>query len=289
VERPEAQDGTYQWDWFDGVSSIWRTRYVIVGATILAGLLTAAVVLVVPRSYQAVATIRIGKVMDRVLVDPLHVGFAINSDSIGGRLRQAGVTDRTPEELAEAVSAVVETQVMGSATVTSPIVSIVASGRTAEAAKRLSLAVAQIIIDEHQPRYNASMKRVGEFREQLQSQVAAIREEIADVEAALRAFRGNPSVAAPAILLMRAQLEEKQTQLLTFMREQRDLDLNLTVNSEMTAVVAEPVIPRSRIRPRRTITTLGGAAAGGLLAVFWAVARDTRRRRESAGTATTAR
>jgi uncharacterized protein involved in exopolysaccharide biosynthesis len=96
-------------------------------------------------------------------------------------------------------------------------------------------------------------------------------------------------VAAPAILLMRAQLEEKQTQLLGFLREQRDLDLNLTVHSEMTRVLAEPGVPRSRIRPRRTITTVGGAATGGLLAVFWAVAWDARRRREGAGTAAAAR
>ena len=227
--------------------------------------------------------------MDRVLVDPLHVAFAVNSDSIGGRLRQAGVTDRSAEQLAEAVSATVDSQVVGATTVTSLIVSVEARGRTVEEAKRLALAVSQVIIDEHRPRYDASMKRVGEFREQLQSQVAAIRSEITEVEAAVRSFRSNPSVAAPAILLMRAQLEEKQTQLLGFLREQRDLDLNLTVNSEMTQVLAEPAVPRSRIRPRRTVTTLGGAAMGGLLAVFWAVAWDARRRREIAGTAAAAR
>jgi uncharacterized protein involved in exopolysaccharide biosynthesis len=289
VERSDTQDSSNSWDWFDGLESIWRARYVIVGATLLAGLLTAAVMLVTPRSYQAVAALRVGKVMDRVLVDPLHVAFAINSDSIGGRLRQAGVTDRSAEQLADAVSAIVDSQVIGNATVTSLVVSVEARGRTVEEAKRLALAASQVIIDEHRPRYDASMKRVGEFREQLESQVAAIRGEITEVEAAVRSFRSNPSVAAPAILLMRAQLEEKQTQLLGFLREQRDLDLNLTVNSEMTRVLAEPAVPRSRIRPRRTITTLGGAAMGGLLAVFWAVAWDARRRRQNAATAATAR
>jgi uncharacterized protein involved in exopolysaccharide biosynthesis len=283
VERSDAPDTTNTWDWLDGLGSLWRARYPIVGATMASGVLTAGVVLMMPRSYHAVATIRVGRVMDRVLADPLHVAVALNSDSIGGRLRQAGFTDRSPEKLAEAVSAGVGTLVVGTNTVASPIVSIDAAAPTVDGAKRLALGVAQIVVDEHTKRYAASVERLSVFREQLQAQVTSITAEIADVEAGLKAFRANPTVAAPAILLMRAQLEEKQTQLLGFLREQRDFDLNLTVNSEKTTIMADPLVPPSRIRPRRTMTTLAGAASGGLLAVFWAVARDARRRRGATG------
>ena len=61
MERSETQDNADAWDWFDGLVSIWRARYVIIGATALAGLLTAAVMLVTPRSYQAVPRFASGR------------------------------------------------------------------------------------------------------------------------------------------------------------------------------------------------------------------------------------
>jgi uncharacterized protein involved in exopolysaccharide biosynthesis len=284
VERPDTQN-TNHWDWLDGLDSIWRARYLVAAATLLAGMLTAAVMLVAPRSYLAVVTLRVGKVMDHLLVDPTHVASEINSESIGVRLRNAAITGRTPEDLGNAVSARVGAQIPGPTTLASPFVAVEARGRTGEEAKRLSMAVAQIVIDEHRPRYDTAMKRVGEYREQLQSQVVAIRGEIAEIESAVRTFRTSPTVGPPAVLLMRAQLEEKETQLLAFLREQRDLDINVTVNSEMTRVLAEPSVLAARTRPRRTMTTVAGAATGGVLAVFWALALDARRRRRSAAAA----
>jgi uncharacterized protein involved in exopolysaccharide biosynthesis len=157
---------------------------------------------------------------------------------------------------------------------------VVAEGDSGDAAKRLALAVAQLIVDDHQRRFDASMERLRVFRSQIDRQIAEVRAEVAEIDAALKTFRSKPTVDAPAILLMRAQLEEKQTQLLDFLREERDLDLNLTIHSERTVVVADPLLPKERLRPRRTITTLAASASGGLLAVFWALVLDGRRRRQ---------
>jgi hypothetical protein len=197
---------------------------------------------------------------------------------MGSRLAKAGFTDRTPEELAGDVGATVRAQVIGTTTSASQFVTVVADGDSPESAKRLVLAAAQVIVDDHQRRFDVWMARLGVFREQIDRQIAAARSDIAEIDAALKDFRTKPTVSAPAVLLMRAQLEEKQTQLLGFMREQRDLDLNLTVQSERTVIVAEPLLPRDRMRPRRTVTTLAGAVSGFVLAVLWAVASDSGRR-----------
>ena len=269
-----------EWTWLEGLEVAWRARYLVVAAALLAGVVVAAIMFLVPRTYGAEATIRVGKVMDRLIADPLNVALEIGDSSMGSRLSRAGFTDRTPETLARAVSAAVPVQGTGATTTPSPFVTVVAEGDSGDAAKRLALAVAQLIVDDHQRRFDASMERLRVFRSQIDRQIAEVRAEVAEIDAALKTFRSKPTVDAPAILLMRAQLEEKQTQLLDFLREERDLDLNLTIHSERTVVVADPLLPKERLRPRRTITTLAASASGGLLAVFWALVLDGRRRRQ---------
>jgi uncharacterized protein involved in exopolysaccharide biosynthesis len=278
VDQQDAHGDVAEWAWLDGIEAIWRARYLVIAAALGAGVLTAVVVLLIPRTYVAVATLKVGKVTDRLIADPLGVSVEIGDISIGSRLAKAGFTDRTPEEFARDVAAAVRVQVIGNTTTPSQFVTVTANGDSPESAKRLVLAAAQVIVDDHQKRFDAWMTRLGVFREQIDRQIAAARSDIAEIDAALKDFRTKPTVSAPAVLLMRAQLEEKQSQLLGFLRELRDLDVNLTVQSERTVVVADPLVPKDRMRPRRTITTLAGAVSGFVLAVLWAVGSDARRR-----------
>jgi hypothetical protein len=165
------------------------------------------------------------------------------------------------------VGAAVRAQVLGNTTSPSQFITVAANGDSPESSKRLVIAAAQVIVDDHRKRFDVWMARLGVFREQSDRQIAA----------ALEDFRTKPTVSAPAVLLMRAQLEEKQSQLLGFLREQRDLDVNPTVQSERTVVVAAPLVPKGRMRRRRTITTLDAAVSRFVLAVLWAVASDARR------------
>ncbi len=278
MDRQDAHGSGQEWNWLDGLDVLWRARYMVIAAALGAGVLTAVIVLLIPRTYGAAATIHVGKVMDRLIADPLNVAVEIGDGSTGSRLARAGFSDQTPEDLAQAVSAAVRVQAVGPATTPSPFITVMAEGDSPDYAKRLARVAAQLIVDDHNAKFDAWMARLGVFREQIDRQIAAARSDIAEIDTALKDFRTRPTVSAPAVLLMRAQLEEKQTQLLNFMREQRDLDLNLTVHSERTVMVAEPLLPRDRMRPRRTVTTLAGAVSGFVLAVLWAVANDARRR-----------
>lgn len=282
MDQQDTHGSVEEWTWLDGLDVVWRARYLVIAAALAAGVLTAVIVLLIPRTYGAVATIRVGKVMDRLIVDPLNVTAEITDSSMGSRLARAGFKDQTPEELAKAVAAAVRVQVVGANTTPTPFVTVMADGDSADSAKRLALAVAQLIVDDHGRRFDSWMERLGVFRAQIDQQITEVRAEVAEIDSALKAFRAKPTVDAPAVLLMRAQLEEKQTQLLNFLREQRDLDLNLKIHSERTVVVADPLLPKDRLRPRRTVTTLAASASGGLLAVFWALVSDGRRRRQTA-------
>lgn len=272
MERPDTTRERDEWDWQDALDSVWRRRFRILVATLASGALTAAVVVLLPRTYGAVTTIRVGRVVDKLLAEPANVAAAINSQSIGGRLRRAGFPDRRPEELADAVAAAVGTLPPGGAeNAPTPFVTIVARGPSVDEARRLSAAVATLVVEEHLARYETIVARHRAYRDDLQRQITAILSEIGEIETALKAFRTNPPVSALGVLLMRAQLQEKQTQLLAFLREQRDVDIGLSANSEKTATVGDTVAPRSLIRPPRTVITLAGTTVGGLLAVFWAL------------------
>lgn len=266
-----------EWSWMDGLFAIWRYRYQIVLATVATGILTAGVMMVIPRSYESVLTLKIGRVLDRPLDEPLQVATLINSPSIGSRLRAAGTTAFKAEVYDDLVAAEVASAPPGMAL--PPLVTVLGRGTTVPEAKQLALSAAAIVIEEHNRRFDETLAWQRNYRRQLQAQIDAIRTDLADVEAGLRTFRMKPTVEAPAILLMRSQLEEKQSQLLAFERELRDVDISMTANSERTRMLGEPLVPLTRIKPRRTMTTIMATAAAGVLSVCLAVVWDARRRK----------
>jgi len=78
VDQQDTHGLVAEWNWLDGLDVVWRARYLVIAAALGAGVLAAIIVLLIPRTYGAVATIRVGKVMDRLIADPLNVTASTN-------------------------------------------------------------------------------------------------------------------------------------------------------------------------------------------------------------------
>lgn len=278
METSEVQDG-YTWQEL-GAAVLGRWRLVLVNA-LVAGILAAGIVLLVPRTHVALLSLRVGKVATLLLDDPATVALWVRSDMFSATLaRQLG--EKEPDDFLGTVTAFAEHIDTGSQRIASSVITIRAKGKDPDEATRRARAALAMVSAEHDRRYRVLMDQNRQYADRLTAQIEIVRAELREVEAGLKEFRRNPTVAAPAVLLMRAQLEEKQTQLMGFIKELRDIELGLLGHSEPTRALGEPVTPRRLVSPRRTLTVAAVTMTAGFFTVAWvALGAALRGRRAS--------
>jgi uncharacterized protein involved in exopolysaccharide biosynthesis len=255
------------WNWTDAVAVVWARRYLIVAVTVGAGVAAVLLALVTPRTYLATLTIRIGRVMDRPIQDPAQAMSWTRTAGFASVVHKRGFTDIPLDSLLGNLQAVpaVEGQI-------TPYLSLQVRAAGADRAARLARAAGEVVLEDHRRRYQTMLESQQQYRESLRQQLTAIQQDLKALEESLRQFRVRPTVEAPAVLLMQAQLEDRQSQVLQFTRELRDLEVGLGSQSEQTQQIGDVVLPRSEMRPRRRAMGVAGAAAGALLALFWVIA-----------------
>ncbi len=249
-----------EWNWSNGIDAIWRGRYRILLVTALAAILTGAVVMAIPRSYEAAVVVRIGRVMGDPLEDAARLA-ARSDENRGVMVRPAGVSG--------------DGAVFGSADQARPLtIRITARDADRGQAIRTAAETAAAIVAEHESRYRQLLERHTRYRDELARQIATLQLEVGRVEASPSGAREGRSSDASGPAVARAV---KQRALIEYLREFHKTDVALA-STEQTRVIGEAAVPPSGVRPRRAMTVLAGAASGMLLAIFWAVASDSRHR-----------
>jgi uncharacterized protein involved in exopolysaccharide biosynthesis len=283
VHRSDALIDPVEWEGRDLVYALLRRWWVVALVTLATGLTTAAVMVMMPRTYGAVVTLRIGHVGDRRLFDSPEVATQATSYDVGARLAAAGLYPASsPESVASMLTAAPGSGIPGVDTapptptaVQTGYVTVRAQCGSPDEAKRLAKAVAGLLLREHQRRFEDTARYQRAYRDRLQAQIDAARADAAKLDEGLR---GAPQGGNSAALLIGVRREEKLVQIQALDRELRDLDILLSVNSETTTSVGEPVVLMKLTTPRRTVTTLAGAILGGLLGIFWVLLTNTPRR-----------
>ena len=138
------------------------------------------------------------------------------------------------------------------------LVNIAARANAPERAVDLAETAAELVVQAHKPLFDDLMGQHRRYEEKLDKQVQVIQKELGELEGAIKSNRTSPQVNAPAVILMQAQLEQKQSQLLGFIRELRDVRIHNTSSaySEGTRVVLPPVLPEHHTNPRVKLNTL---------------------------------
>ena len=104
------------------------------------------------------------------------------------------------------------------------------------------------------------------YEKGLESHVAVIKKELQQLDKIIKTQRTNPSVNAPAVILLQAQLEQKQTQLVGLIRELRDVRISNS-RSQNTRVVFPPAVPEDPANPK-VVLIVSIAGITGLMVVL---------------------
>jgi uncharacterized protein involved in exopolysaccharide biosynthesis len=131
-------------------------------------------------------------------------------------------------------------------------------GKTPEESVAAVESACRLVIERHEKRFQSMLDPYRKYEGELGKQISEVQAEIEALDQLLKKSRTAPAVQAPAVILMQSQLEEKQTQLIEFQKELRDVRLknNSSVYTENTNLAAHPVPPQNPVSPRLSLNLL---------------------------------
>lgn len=185
------------------VFAVWRAKWFIIFAVILAAGITAYIASRQPTLHKANALIKIGRVWKEPLEDPYITERIINNSGFLKELAQKmGVS---PSKLKRSIKA--EVDIAGPRKTRYPIlVSVTATAETGEEAASFSRAVADEVSARHELVFNEAMKphldeerRLEERYKELAAQGAAARDLLLKIESDLSEVKANNSLANPNV------------------------------------------------------------------------------------------
>ena len=190
------------------VISKWK-RFIIIGTSVC--IFTAGVVsLLLPKVYEASLDLKIGKVWGSSIEEPALVSETITSESFLVKVINELNLKLSPQELKEAMKASVIKNNLIRVTVKASI-----PAKTVE----ITNAMANLIIGNYKDKYNKAMAFYHQYEEDLSGQVTETKTAIGEMKTTLSILQKNPQTNAPAVILLQAQLEQKESQLTNYIRE----------------------------------------------------------------------
>jgi hypothetical protein len=247
----------------------------IVASLLVCTALGAAAGIFLPEVYEATFDLRIARVWDKPMENPYRAAEIINGEPFLDAVRKRATLAKTARQLKEDgdVRATATTGTRTPDGQEAVLVRVVTRAGSPDEAVMLAETVAEIIIEEHTPHFNELVAENTRYQTELEAQVQTIRDEIGELDALIKQQRVKPEVDAPAVILLQAQLEQKQTQVLEALREVWELKINntSTAYTHNTYVVFPPVRPEEPVNLPATSTAVIGAVVGLVAAVVLAL------------------
>jgi len=234
----------------DYVLVISRRRKFIFLGTFLLVVIAGVVSFTLPPLYEATTQVKVGRVWDKELENPYLTSELINSDAFLEKVIKKLNLSITPFQLKR--KELIKTRVLewGASGQKIPVLlTIHTRSHDPQEAVNLGNVIGDFIVEDHQQRYEERLKEYKEYEKDLRYQVARIEEQINELEQLIKKQSLNPTVSAPSVILLQAQLEQKSAQLLIFKKELKDARINnySSLVTENTSVVSMPVLPREHI------------------------------------------
>ena len=250
----------------DYLRIIIKKRWLIIGGTVFFMVTALVISLFLPKSYQTSLQLKIGEVWGKSIENHYRVAEIINSEPFIYRLKKKMGLTESLNQIKRKKSITAEIiEAGGTRDARFPIlVRIVSRGSTPNEAVRMSTTVADLVIKEHLLMFDELMKEHHLYESKLEKQIQVIQLAIDELDETIKGQRKDPKVSPPAVILLQAQLEQKQSQLLGIIRELRDVKINNTsrARTQNTRVVLPPAIPEDPVNPKITFNVLIAGVIG---------------------------
>ena len=268
----------------DYLRVIWKRKGLIVGGTLLAGATALVVSLSMPKTYETSRTLKIGVLAGGIYKGKGIAGKDIESrEAVIGRLRDHRFLRRGIQELQLKLTAKDMAYRISIDLKVNPHVRYEVQASDPQLATRIADWLAEAIITIHRNVFEKGMSITKAHEEKVAAMIADIEAEIRNMKSTLEAIVKSPDTHTPSVILLQANVDDRERNLGDLRRELKDSRLS-RIGHENTFVIAADVSPHDPIRPK---VKLNVALAGTLgLMMFTCLAffleyieKDRRRER----------
>jgi len=274
----------------DYLNVIWKRSGLILGGVVVCMVAAGGVSLLLPKVYETSLDLKMGQLWKRnseqVIDNPYRVAEIINSTPFLNQVKEKAGLTQTAYEIKKKRIIMAKTIAGGKVSLGKDpvLINIVTKGYAPQEAVQIAETVSDLIIQEHGVRFEELLNEYKRYEKELESHVAVIKKELQQLDKIIKGQRVNPAINAPAVILLQAQLEQKQTQLVGLGRELRDVRIS-NARSENTRVIFPPVLPEIHVYPKLVLNVAIAGIVGLifvlLLAFFLEYLENVKRREES--------
>jgi len=245
----------------DYLRVIWKRKGLIVGGTLLAAATALVVSLSMPKTYETSRTLKIGVLPGGIYRGKGIAGKDIESrEAVIVRLRDHRFLRRGIEELQLKLTAKDMAYRISIDPKVNPHVRYQVQASDSRLATRIADWLAKAIITIHRNVFEKGMSITKAHEEKVTAMIADIETEIRNMKSTLEAIVKSPDTHTPWVILLQANVDDRERNLGDLRRELKDSRLS-RVGYENTFVIAADVSPHDPIRPK---VKLNVALAGTL-------------------------
>lgn len=248
---------------YDYLKVISKRKWLIIAGTLVCVFTAGIVSLLLPKVYEATLDLRIGKVWDDPIEDRHVVSETITSEAF-----LVKVINKLNLKSRQELTGTIEAPVIKEGN----LIRLTVKADTPTKTVKIVNAIANLIIDSNKDKYDKAMTFYYQYEKNLTTQIANVNSNITKMRATLSHLEKDVRTNGVAAVLLQAQLEQRETQLVILMRELRDVRTKnySPIHSQMSSVENPAVEPRAPIATPKRLIIVIAAVLGGLVSLFLA-------------------
>lgn len=247
----------------DYLKVISKRKWLIIAGTLVCVFTAGIVSLLLPKVYEATLDLTIGKVWDSPIENPYVVSETITTEAFLVKVINK-LKLKSFQDLKGAVKASVFKE--------SNLIRLTVKADTPTKTVKIVNAIANLIIDSNKDKYDKAMIFYYQYEKNLTTQIANVNSNITKMRATFSHLEKDVRTNGVAAVLLQAQLEQRETQLVILMRELRDVRTKnySPIHSQMSSVENPTVEPTAPVAPRKKQIVVIAAVLGAFVFLFLA-------------------
>ncbi len=249
-------------DLIDYLIVVWKRKYLIIGGTLLAAAAALVVSLGIPKTYEVSRTIQIGKLPGGIYAGKMIEGKFIESrEAVIGRLTNHRVLKMLMEKVHSGLPNTEMRALVSISTKPNPAVRYKVQTHDPQAVVQIADKLAEYIIKIHQSVFDKGLQITKEHEAGLLSTIRNSETEIQNMKKAMKGVMETPEVDAPVLILLQANIEDRERNIADLRRELKESRLS-RLGSENTSVIAADAPPRYPVKPKVKLSVVLAGTLG---------------------------
>ncbi len=254
----------------DYLNVVWKRKGLIIGGTLVVAAAALVVSLSMPKTYEVSRTIQIGKLPGGIQGGRRIEGKLVESrEAVVGRLKDHRILRTAIEKLHLEPSYKEIENLVSIDTKTNPGVRYIVHAHDAPHASDIADWLAEYIIKIHQSVFDRGLQITKQHEAELASTIRNLGAEMQSMKRVMKRIIETPKVDAPAVILLQANIEDRERSLADFRRELKESRLS-RLGSENTSVIAVGPPPKHPVKPRVKLNVALASTLGLMMFTFLA-------------------